>query len=458
MGTTAMDARKPPIRVKLLLAGMVLALLTPLLFVESAVAGTGHITGHVENAAHTALQGICVSASPAAGGAGYGSAQTNASGNYDIGALASGSFKVTFSDCTGHSYVTQYYNGKPDFQSADPVTVTEPDTTAGIDATLQPGGHITGHVENAAHTALQGICVSVSETSSGGQGWLVQTNASGNYEVGALATGTYKVQFSGCAAGNYAPQWYNGQASVWSADGVSVSAPDTTSAIDATLTAPARITGHVEDAATHASLADVCVGAFVPSDTAIDHYVAYGVTDSSGDYVITGLLAGSYKVGFKSCPWASHDYGGQWFDGKSDAGAADLVTVAAAATRTGVNAALTGTTTGSAGAGSTDGSTTAPTPTDGSTTTPTPTDDLTTTATPATPPPAASTAPRCVVPKLKGKKLAAAKKALKKAHCAVGKVTKRNSGARRSGRVLSSKPRAGSKRPGGTRVVLVVGK
>jgi serine/threonine-protein kinase len=67
-------------------------------------------------------------------------------------------------------------------------------------------------------------------------------------------------------------------------------------------------------------------------------------------------------------------------------------------------------------------------------------------------------APRCVVPRLKGKKLAAAKKALRKAHCAVGKVTKRRAGVRLRGKVLSSKPRAGSKRPAGTRVALIVAK
>jgi uncharacterized delta-60 repeat protein len=58
----------------------------------------------------------------------------------------------------------------------------------------------------------------------------------------------------------------------------------------------------------------------------------------------------------------------------------------------------------------------------------------------------------CVVPKVKGKTLRAAKRALKRAHCAVGKVT------RTRGRVLSQKPKPGTKRPAGAKVALKVGK
>lgn len=67
-------------------------------------------------------------------------------------------------------------------------------------------------------------------------------------------------------------------------------------------------------------------------------------------------------------------------------------------------------------------------------------------------------AKRCVVPKLKGKKLKTARRLLKRAHCRVGKITKKRKGRARRGRVLSSKPRAHARRKAGTRVRLVVGK
>jgi beta-lactam-binding protein with PASTA domain len=65
---------------------------------------------------------------------------------------------------------------------------------------------------------------------------------------------------------------------------------------------------------------------------------------------------------------------------------------------------------------------------------------------------------RCVVPRLKGKKLAAAKTALKRAHCAVGKVTKTASSKIAKGKVISSKPKAGTAHPAGTKVALKVSK
>ncbi len=63
--------------------------------------------------------------------------------------------------------------------------------------------------------------------------------------------------------------------------------------------------------------------------------------------------------------------------------------------------------------------------------------------------------PSCVVPKLKGKTVKQARKALKKAHCKLGTV-KRRPGHGRPGRIRSSKPKAGSVRAAGAPVGVVV--
>jgi alpha-tubulin suppressor-like RCC1 family protein len=65
---------------------------------------------------------------------------------------------------------------------------------------------------------------------------------------------------------------------------------------------------------------------------------------------------------------------------------------------------------------------------------------------------------RCVVPKVKGKKLAAAKKAITKAHCSVGKITKAFSKKVKKGRVISQKPRPGTTLPAASLVALRVSK
>jgi alpha-tubulin suppressor-like RCC1 family protein len=64
----------------------------------------------------------------------------------------------------------------------------------------------------------------------------------------------------------------------------------------------------------------------------------------------------------------------------------------------------------------------------------------------------------CVVPKVTGKKLAAAKRAIGKAHCAVGKVTKVSSKRVKKGRVISQKPKPSTTRPAAWPVALRVSK
>jgi hypothetical protein len=64
----------------------------------------------------------------------------------------------------------------------------------------------------------------------------------------------------------------------------------------------------------------------------------------------------------------------------------------------------------------------------------------------------------CVVPRVIGRKLAAARTALRAAHCRAGKITNRKSKRANRGRVLSQSVAAGRRRPVGASVNLVVGR
>jgi hypothetical protein len=66
-----------------------------------------------------------------------------------------------------------------------------------------------------------------------------------------------------------------------------------------------------------------------------------------------------------------------------------------------------------------------------------------------------SSAPVCLVPKVKGKKLAAAKSVLTQAHCTLGKVTKKFSKVKK-GRVIVQRPKSGTNLAAGAKVNLVV--
>lgn len=64
----------------------------------------------------------------------------------------------------------------------------------------------------------------------------------------------------------------------------------------------------------------------------------------------------------------------------------------------------------------------------------------------------------CVVPRLVGKTLAQAKRALRKAGCRVGKAKKQNSKKRKKGRIVKQRYKAGTKLPAGTKVPLTISK
>ena len=68
--------------------------------------------------------------------------------------------------------------------------------------------------------------------------------------------------------------------------------------------------GTVTDATTGAPVANECVAALDASN----NFVASGITDSAGRYTVSGLAAGSYKVGFQSC--GGGNYLSQFYDNK----------------------------------------------------------------------------------------------------------------------------------------------
>jgi beta-lactam-binding protein with PASTA domain len=63
---------------------------------------------------------------------------------------------------------------------------------------------------------------------------------------------------------------------------------------------------------------------------------------------------------------------------------------------------------------------------------------------------------RCVVPKVRGKTLRAAKASISRANCRTGHVTRKSSRKVRKGRVLSQKPRPGTRLAPRSKVNLVV--
>lgn len=317
------------------------------LFVLAPVAiaaGTGKIEGTVTEAAHKPLEDVTVTVYNAAEEV-EGSAFTKAGGIYTVTGLSEGEHKVEFSDQP--TYANQYYDKQASFVSANSVFVTEGNTTSGIDAEMLAAGEIKGSVTNAAGTPVAGVFVDVYNSAFEFEPTeSTVTNANGEYKIEDLQEGDYRVGFF--STGSYLPQYYDGQESFANANLVSVSAGAITSGINATLIEGGKITGVVTDAYTHARLAKIEVFA----QNSGGEFFGRGITNANGEYTITGLRGGAYKVGFswgfseaefKACehlPRCPPKYVTQYFSNQPSEVTANLVGVAVGALTPGVNAAM----------------------------------------------------------------------------------------------------------------------
>jgi len=181
------------------------------------------------------LQNIEVTAYEATGSESpVGFAVTSAGGTYDIPGLATGSYEVMFSPSFGSAlnYVTQYYEGKSSPVTAKPVSVTQGATTSAINAEMRVGGIIEGTVTDAAtHQPLADVLVTASDPSDPEvMGGFVETNASGEYTIRGLASGSYDLEFEYFSETAGAPEYIT-----QTDDGVVVTQEHTTPAIDAAL-------------------------------------------------------------------------------------------------------------------------------------------------------------------------------------------------------------------------------
>lgn len=135
-----------------------------------------------------------------------GCVQTNSDGTYEIDFLNPGEYTVEFyspykyneslekEELEGPNYVRQYYNGKLHREEADGVSVSQGGTTAGINASMQPGATISGQTTDAVSGGgVQGIFVCAWGATT--THICAQTDKDGNYSIPTLPADSYKVEF-----------------------------------------------------------------------------------------------------------------------------------------------------------------------------------------------------------------------------------------------------------------------
>jgi protocatechuate 3,4-dioxygenase beta subunit len=317
----------------------------------------GTITGTITAAVGGApLQNICVSAQT--NESGFGGQPTAADGSYSITGLPAGSYVLQFTDCGTTNYASQYYSatspdhGTTSYFDASAVTVSAGATRSGINSALSEGGSISGTITeaNSPTTPLANICVFADSSDSGYGGQVSAPD--GTYSLTGIPAGSYKIQFYNCGTSNYAGDFYSstsvtGTQNWSSASQVTVTAGVNTAAIDTELSAGGEVTGTVQDTSAN-PLSGICV-------SALGNNSGYGgaPTDQNGDFTLTGIAPGSYKIQYYDCSTGQYisEFYNDTTTGTTSYSAASNVSVSAnnttviATTELGVGGSISGTVT-----------------------------------------------------------------------------------------------------------------
>lgn len=296
--------------------------------VDIALVRAGAIAGRVTASdTRRGLAGVAIEVVGEGGGI-AGSGASGADGSYRVTGLPEGTYSVRLSTETGSDGNVAAYAG---------ATVTDVTVTAGgtvfADAglSLRPTvAKIRGRVSGPGG-GLPEVFVAVFDSEAELVD-LTLTEADGSYATGPLASASYRIAFLTFFADNaltrrHISAFYAGGASFAEATPVVVGGPGVVADINGVLTLGGSIAGTVRGEGA-AALADVLVAAF-DAGGAVS---AVARTTSAGAYELTGLPAGSYRIGYFAEYAAGAEvrrYRDGFYNGKATLGEADAVPLSA---------------------------------------------------------------------------------------------------------------------------------
>jgi hypothetical protein len=264
----------------------------------------------------------------------HANAVTDASGNYRF-ASAPGSFRIFFdAAAAGDPYVLSEWYDNQSVSTTSTIASISAGLAAIIDAQLEDGAAISGHVTDLSSNPLISAMARVTDPQGNFYSSYAYSDANGLYTIGHIpvGNGTTRVRFS---KSGYALEWSNDKASYNFADTVAIQPRQTTTGVDAQMATQGRITGCITN-----SLGSGIIGATVTAyDTISNSWaVRSATTDSSGCYTLNQLPTMSARVYFD--PGRASAYNAEFYSDKLNFSSADSVSVTAGSTTSNINAQL----------------------------------------------------------------------------------------------------------------------
>jgi Carboxypeptidase regulatory-like domain len=269
----------------------------------------GRIAGVVTDPQGRGLKGICVVADtegPNATEFGFGLAVTGKTGRYRIARLPAGRYEVVFYAGCGNTgnWLVQVYKDRVTLKKPTSVRVRRGKTTSGVDATLQPGGEISGTITGKAGAKLSGVCVE--PIAPGPRLVLGAVSTRGSYHLRGLPAGTYRLDYIPCGPPSiYTSSWWHDVQSESRAQKLHLKTRQQRTGINEIMPVGGVISGTVTNTS-NAPIKGICVFAGQAFHTRSESgfYVdSEASTNGAGKYKLFGLATGSYQIQFQlGCP------------------------------------------------------------------------------------------------------------------------------------------------------------
>ncbi len=199
--------------------------------IDAGLAVGGRISGTVETGGVAAADVDVFAYSQDDRYGGY--AMTGTDGTYEITGLGTGSYVVVFDD--PGDLATQYYDGALTYDTATPVPVVEGAGVTGIDATLVPGGSVSGTVTDSTDgTPVADVVVQATSLGSDATEY-AYTDVDGTYVLRGVLPGATVVEFADYDE-RYLGEWFDDAPTLDEATPVTVvlgqDVPDVDAALD----------------------------------------------------------------------------------------------------------------------------------------------------------------------------------------------------------------------------------
>ena len=273
---------------------------------------------------------------------GYG-ACTDSSGSYSVRGISPGTYRISAGGsnwCGGSCYQQVFYNNKPDWNSADLITLSAGDSLT-INFSLLLGAVISGTIYDKGTVPQPQPNVPVNLWNADNRSYVqgASSDASGNFIICGIPPGNYFLVAGGGAGPGtvYAQTFYAEDQS-----GKFVGTYDPQKAYQFNLTGTETLTGknfYLEPGASISGTVTVPAGA-TPQNVNVGAWPVginwgYGAcTDQYGNYSIKGLPPGTYRIPAGGSNWCGGSfYQQKFYDNKPDSNSADLITLSAGDSR-----------------------------------------------------------------------------------------------------------------------------